>query len=98
MADVSSSDAPVVDVDNSTEKAIPEGRKCSSCGVPLKGHPGPPGQSRCMVGRLITLRERLEQLEERNRLRVSEFAQHESLALERQEALLSTITALEERV
>ena len=50
------------------------------------------------MGMLKTLCERVEQLEERDRLRVSEFAQHESLALERQEALLSTIAVLEERV
>ena len=71
---------------------------CSACGLPTKDHPGPVGQSKCLVGLLNILRTRVDELERAAQEREEQLRQHELLSVERQEALLATITTLEERV
>ena len=71
---------------------------CSACGLPTKDHRGLVGQLKCLVGLLNILRTRVDELERAAQEREEQLRQHELLSVERQEALLATITTLEERV
>ena len=73
-------------------------KRCAACRQPVKDHPGPVGQAKCMVGMVNALAKRVVDLECAATKRESDFREHEMLAAQRQEALLATIATLEERI
>ena len=99
MANSSSSEAPVSNQATAAESSIAsKPRCCSGCGLPTKDHPGPVGPAKFLVAGINKLRSRVDELERVGKIREDELRQHEALSVERQEALLATIAALEERV
>ena len=54
-----------------------------ACGLPTKAHPGPVGESKCLVGMLNALSTRVDELEERDKARADQLKRQESLAVER---------------
>ena len=67
MEEGCSSGGPAVNDVSPGEAASQTKQSCSSCGLPTKGHPGPVGESKCLVGMLNVLSKRVEELEERDK-------------------------------
>ena len=98
MADGSNSCAPASSSQNAGLDVHSTTKKCSGCNLPTKDHPGPVGKSKCLVGMLKALTERVSDLEKTATEREEDFAREKSLAEQRQETFLSVIASLEERV
>ena len=73
-------------------------RHCSACGLAVKGHPGPCGKPKCVFGLVTKLEERVDELENSKKSLSDRLCEQERLGSERQEALLSVIGVLEERI
>ncbi len=67
------------------------------CGEQTKGHLGPYG-AKCIQGIFLKFTTRIDELEKDVKAKGEQLRQHEKLSIERQEALLATIAALEEQV
>ena len=65
------------------------------CHLPLKDHPGPVRQSKCLVGMLRALEQRVVDLEKANEAHKKQLLEQEVLYSEFQEALFGTFSALE---
>ena len=73
-------------------------KHCSVCGVAVKDHLGPHGPAECLVKLIESLSQRVERLENVNQRQADELQLQSRLHVERQEAFLTTIEALDERV
>lgn len=102
MADGSDSDAPAFLSQNNVSSEVNRvscGKPhCTSCGEPTKGHFGPYGPNKCIFGTVCKLVTRVDELEARCAKKEEELRQLDKISTARQEALLATIDALEERL
>ena len=98
MADGSKNDGLSAPAESSDSRTTAAAKHCCACCVPVKEHAGPHGPSKCLLGRLNALEQRIELLEADASRRELEFGELESLHLKRQEGRLAQIEALDERV
>ena len=63
MADGSKGDAPSASGDVADNRLPSSVKHCTVCKVPVKDHAGPHGRSKCLLGLLTALRERVDCLE-----------------------------------
>ena len=73
-------------------------KHCSVCGVAVKDHLGPHGPAKCLVKLIELLSQCIERLGNDKKRQADELQLQSRLHVERQEALLATIEALDERV
>jgi len=98
MADGSDSGAPAGANFSGPEETTCNGRKCTACKMPVKDHLGPVGSSKCLVGTLKALADRVAELELVVAERDDDIRKLEALSTKRHGSLLALISSLEERL
>ena len=99
MTDGSNSYAPATSLDAASltdeNRPFSQGKHCSVCNEPTKGHLGPYGPGRCIRVIVFKLTELVDELEKAGKIKDE---QRQELSAERKEALLATIQVLDEQI